>query len=200
MSFLEAVMGRPVIYRLWMAPFAEQKFAPVSAHNDLGRARRVLDVGCGPGTNAGHFTLSDYLGIDWNERYIRSAERCHKGRFLVADAEKLTVLPGEGFDFILANSLLHHIDLPPTKRLLAHLSSLLAKDGHVHIVELVLPPHPSIPRWLALADRGKFPRSQEQWSQIFSDAFEPVVFEPFSLTAGGLELWNMVYFKGKARR
>ena len=139
MNFLEAVMGQPAVYRLWMAPFAEQKFAPISAHNDLGQARRVLDVGCGPGTNAGHFAQSDYLGIDWNERYIRSAQRRHKGRFLVADAEKLTVLPGERFDFILANSLLHHIDIPPTKRLLAHLSSLLTEDGHVHIVELVLP-------------------------------------------------------------
>ena len=200
MNFLEAVMGQPAVYRLWMAPFAEQKFAPISAHNDLGQARRVLDVGCGPGTNAGHFAQSDYLGIDWNERYIRSAQRRHKGRFLVADAEKLTVLPGERFDFILANSLLHHIDIPPTKRLLAHLSSLLTEDGHVHIVELVLPSRTSIPRCLALADRGKFPRPQEEWRQIFSDVFKPVVFEPFCVTAGGVELWKFVYFKGKARR
>src|ERR1035437_2005844 len=137
MNFLEAVMGQPAVYRLWMAPFAEQKFAPISAHNDLGQARRVLDVGCGPGTNAGHFDQSDYLGIDRNERYIRSAQRRHKGRFLVADAETLTVLPGERFDFILANSLLHHIDIPPTKRLLAHLSSLLTEDrSEEHTSEL----------------------------------------------------------------
>jgi SAM-dependent methyltransferase len=200
MSFLESVMGQPAVYRLWMAPFAEQKFLPVSAHNDLGRVRRVLDVGCGPGTNADHFAHTDYLGVDWNERYIRSAQKRLKGRFLVADAEKLTVPPGERFDFILANSLLHHLDIPPTKRLLAHLSSLLAEDGHVHIVELVLPQHKSIPRFLALADRGQFPRAQEEWRQIFSDVFEPVVFEPFSLTAGGVELWNKVYFKGKAKR
>jgi SAM-dependent methyltransferase len=200
MNFLEAIMGRPVIYRLWMAPFAEQKFASIAAHNDLARARRVLDVGCGPGTNAGYFSHSDYLGIDWNERYIRSAQRRHKGKFLVADAEKLTVRPGEGFDFILANSLLHHIDIPPTNRLLAHLGSLLTEDGHMHIVELVLPPRTSIARGLALADRGKFPRPQEEWRQIFSELFTPVVFEPFSLFAGGVELWNMVYFKGKAKR
>ena len=171
MNFLEAVMGQPAVYRFWMAPFAEQKFAPISAHNDLGRVRRVLDVGCGPGTNAGHFAHTDYLGIDWNERYVQAAQRRYKGRFLVADAGKLTVSPDERFDFIMANSLLHHIDETSTKRLLAHLSGLLTEDGHVHIVELLLPSRTSIPRCLALADRGKFPRSREEWSQIFSDVF-----------------------------
>jgi len=199
MNFLEAVMGQPVIYRLWMAPFAEQKFTPISAHNDLSRTRRVLDVGCGPGTNAGHFAHTDYLGIDWNARYIESARRRHKGRFLVADAETLVVPPGEGFDFILANSLLHHIDLTATKRLLAHLSGLLTDDGHIHIVELVLPPRSGIPYALARSDRGRFSRPSEEWRSIFSELFQPVVFEPFSLSVAGVELWNMVYFKGSAR-
>jgi len=199
MNFLEAVMGQPAIYRFWMAPFAEQKFAPISAHNDLKRVRRALDVGCGPGTNASHFAHTDYLGIDWNERYIRSAQQRYKGRFLVADAEKLTALPGERFDFIMANSLLHHLDEPSTKRLLAHLSGLLTEDGHVHILELAIRPRLSVSRCLALADRGEFPRPKEEWSQIFSDIFDPVVFESFSVTGGGVELWNMVYFKGKAK-
>lgn len=197
---MESVMGQPAVYRLWMAPFAEQKFLPVSAHNDLGRVRRVLDVGCGPGTNADHFAHTDYLGIDWNERYIRSAQRRHKGRFLVAGVEELTVLPDERFDFILANSLLHHLDVPSTIRLLAQLSSLLTEGGHVHILELVVPPQVSIPRFFARVDRGRFARPQEEWKQIFSEVFVSVVFEPFSLTAGGMELWHMVYFKGKARR
>lgn len=200
MNFLEAVMGQPAVYRLWMAPVAEQKFAPISAHNDLSQVRRVLDVGCGPGTNAGHFAHADYLGIDWNERYIRSAQRRHKGRFLVADAETLMVPPSERFDMILVNSLLHHIDMLATKRLLAHLSSLLTEDGHVHIIELVLPLHASIPRFLARSDRGRFPRPREEWRRIFSGLFESVVFEPFSLAVGGIELWQLVYFKGKAKR
>lgn len=64
MNFLEAVMGQPIVYRFWMPPFAEQKFAPISAHSDFERVRRVLDVGCEPGTNAGHFAHTDYLVID----------------------------------------------------------------------------------------------------------------------------------------
>src|SRR6185437_15919484 len=49
------LMEFTVAYRLWQAPFAERKLAPLWEHNDVARARRVLDVGCGPGTNTQHF-------------------------------------------------------------------------------------------------------------------------------------------------
>jgi hypothetical protein len=35
---------------------------------------------------------------------------------------------------------------------------------------------------------------------MFSTAFEPVVFEPYPLGTAGMTLWNMIYFKGRARR
>lgn len=199
MSFLEAVMGQPLIYRLWMGPFAEQKFLPILAHNDMNRVRRVLDVGCGPGTNAGHFAHADYLGVDWNPQYVENARRRYRGRFEVANAETLTVPDQDRFDFILVNSLLHHIDTPPIRRLLAHLGTLLSDDGHIHILELVLPEQASIARFLARSDRGEFPRPLESWREIFGAALEPVVFEPYSMKGCGFTLWNMVYFKGKAK-
>jgi len=62
-----------------MAPFAERKFAPILAHNDLSKVGRVLDVGCGPGTNTRHFEGSSYLGLDLNERYVTDAH-CRYGR------------------------------------------------------------------------------------------------------------------------
>ncbi len=72
-------------------------------------------------------------------------------------------------------------------------------DGHVHILELVLPAKPSAARLLARMDRGEFPRPMEEWRQIFSDVFEPVVFEPYPLTGLGTTLWEMIYFKGKRK-
>ena len=62
----------PWVYRAWQAPFAEQKLAPVMRHNVMGAVRRVLDVGCGPGTNAPHFEGLDYLGLDINPDYNRA--------------------------------------------------------------------------------------------------------------------------------
>jgi SAM-dependent methyltransferase len=194
------LMENALAYRVWQAPFAERKVLPLFAHNDVGRARRVLDVGCGPGTNTHHFAGADYLGIDFNPAYIESARHRHGRDFIVADVTTYQV-PADGrFDFILANSLFHHIDDASTARILSHLATLLTDDGHVHILDLVLPDEPSISRLLARADRGDYPRPLEKWRTLFTVAFEPVVFEPYPLGAAGVTLWSMVYFKGRARR
>lgn len=134
------ILEMPISYRVWQAPFAEAKFAPVLAHNDLSAVRRVLDVGCGPGTNAAHFAGSDYVGIDLNPRYIEDAKRRHGRDFRVADATEFSVPEGERFDFILINSFLHHIPDEPTRDLLGNLRRALAPDGHIHVMELVLLP------------------------------------------------------------
>ena len=42
MTFVARLLGQSWAYRLWQAPFAEQKLAPVFAHNDLSTVRRVL--------------------------------------------------------------------------------------------------------------------------------------------------------------
>jgi SAM-dependent methyltransferase len=194
------IMENTLAYRVWQAPFAERKLSPLFAHNDIQGARRVLDVGCGPGTNTHHFIGADYLGIDFNPGYIESARGRHGREFIVADVTTYRVPPDRRFDLILANSLFHHIDDANTQRILAHLATLLTDDGHVHILDLVLPARPSVARLLARADHGDYPRPLEQWRELFTTAFEPVVFEPYPLGAAGVTLWNMVYFKGRARR
>lgn len=199
MTILDAIMSQPIVYRLWMAPYAEDKFAPILAHNDLSKVRRVLDVGCGPGTNTTHFAQSDYLGIDLNPEYIETAKRLHGRQFLAVDAAEFAADPDDRFDFILLNSFLHHVDRPTTQRILSNLSKLLTPDGRIHIIELVLPPSTSIPRFLARADRGRFARPIEEWQEIFDTAFQRELFEPFPLTLCGVPLWRKVYFRGRAK-
>ena len=199
MRLTARIMENTQAYRLWQAPFAERKFAPVLTHNDLSRVRRVLDVGCGPGTNTHHFAGADYLGIDSNPGCIEYALRQHKRNFLLADITRYTVAPGERFDFILLNSFLHHIDTAAALRVLAHLSTLVSDKGHVHILDLVLPERLSFARFLARIDRGRFPRSVADLRTLLTSVFEPEVFEPYRLTALGATLWNMVYFKGRAK-
>jgi SAM-dependent methyltransferase len=194
------VMERVTAYRLWQAPFAEKKLAPLFQHNDLAAARRVLDVGCGPGTNARHFSHADYVGVDNNPDYIAWARRRYGERFQVADVRSGVAGVGAGFDFILVNSLLHHVDTPDVRRILSQLASLLTVDGHVHILDLVMPDRPGLPRLLAGLDRGDYPRPLAQWRALFSEAFDPVLFEPYPLGALRLPIWSMVYFKGKRKR
>jgi SAM-dependent methyltransferase len=196
---LSAVMANPTAYRLWQAPFAEMKFRPIIENNDMTQVRRVLDVGCGPGTNSLFFEDKDYLGLDINESYIKQARRRFDRPFEVADVCTYEAEPENRFDFILLNSLLHHIDDQHTDRILQQLSKQLTSDGHVHILDLVLPAERSIARSLALSDRGDHPRPLKDWQPIFERHFESVLFENYPVTMGGITLWSMVYFKGKAR-
>jgi SAM-dependent methyltransferase len=161
--------------------------------------RRVLDVACGPGTNTNYFTDSDYLGIDFNERYIHDAQLRHHRNFVVADVRNYVASPEAKFDFILVNSFLHHLNTTDMLSILTHLKTLLTPDGHIHMLELVLPEQPSIARSLARWDRGKFARPLDEWKRLFEGLFEPVVFEPYRLTGMSMTLWNMVYFKGRPR-
>jgi SAM-dependent methyltransferase len=186
----------PWVYRLWQAPFQKQKLAPVLRHNDLSKVRRVLDVGCGPGTNAPHFRGREYLGLDINPEYVSRARARHGMRFEVADVTRWQVRD-EPFDFILVNSFFHHVGDEDSDRILSHLATLLTDDGRIHVLDLVLPERASPARLLAKMDRGEHPRALERWRTLFGMRFEADLFEPYDLGVAGLALWKMVYFRGR---
>jgi len=189
----------PWVYRAWQAPFRERKLAPIKRHNDLSSARRVLDVGCGPGTNAPHFRGMDYLGLDINPAYVERARARYGMRFEVADVTRHEVR-GEPFDFILVNSLFHHIDDEGCDRILGHLATLLTDDGRVHVLDLVLPPHAFPARLLARMDRGDHPRPLGAWQELLGRHFEADLVQPYDLGVAGVALWKMVYFRGRPWR
>jgi SAM-dependent methyltransferase len=193
-----SLLDLPVVYRVWQAPFAARKLAPVVAHNDFRAVRRVLDVGCGPGTNVEHFAGTPYLGLDLSRRYVADARRRSGRSVAAADARHLPVARGR-FDFVLVNSMLHHVDTPGVHAILQDLARVLSPDGHVHVLDLVLPERVSVARVLARLDRGKHARPLEVWRDLFRRHFDPVVFEPYDLTLAGVPCWRMVYFKGRAR-
>ena len=157
-------------------------------------------MGCGPGTNTSYFSHTYYLGIDHNLRYLQHAHGQHREGLSGCGRHAPGLAPEARFDFILINSFIHHIDTPNARSLLAQLSTLLAEDGQIHILDLLLPAQPSIARLLARLDRGEFPRPLKEWEQIFTETFETEVFEPYEVTGCGATLWEMVYFKGRRKR
>ncbi len=193
---LADLMDSTLAYRLWQAPFADAKLRPFLASADLASAKRVLDIGCGPGTNAAHFAHLDYTGIDISEGYIADARARHRGEFRVADVSTVDHTTIRPADLILVNSLLHHLGEDETNRTLGSLTHLLAPGGTVHILDLVLPDHWSPARLLARMDRGRFARPVEAWRRIFRSHFEEREFTPYRFAGG---LWSMVYFRGAAR-
>lgn len=199
MPQLADILDWPALYRLWQLPFVRAKLRPLLEHTDLRAADRVLDVGCGPGTNSQLFRHSNYLGLDLNEKYIEAARRRYPGQYEVADVRDYEPTDESTFDLILINSFLHHIDDENSSGILSRMHSLLSNNGHIHVMELVLPPARSIGRWLAHRDRGDFPRSLAHWQQLFLDHFTLVSWKPYQLECLGLGLWQMVYFKGRRK-
>jgi SAM-dependent methyltransferase len=197
---LSALMENVTAYRWWQVPFAERKLAPLLRRPDIAAARRVLDVGCGPGTNTAHFAGADYIGIDINPDYIRYATRRFGRPFIVADVRSYEPPADQKFDFVLVNSLLHHIDDAGTHQILENLERLLTPDGQVHILDLILPDYPGLALTMARWDRGDHPRAMGAWDAIFRTHFEPILVEPYPLGVLGVTLWNMLYFKGRRRR
>jgi SAM-dependent methyltransferase len=200
MKLFDDPLEHPFLFNLSQVPFSRQKFARILGHNDLKQVQAVLDVGCGPGTNAPRFAHAKYLGIDINERYIQLARSRYQRDFLVADVTTSEAIPAGSYDFILVNSFLHHIDTPDAQRVLSRASKFLTPDGHLHSVELVLPENAGIARWLALHDRGKFPRTLSKWRDIFTDKLESVIFEPFPIRHMGQTIMELVYFKGRVKQ
>ena len=206
MSALDLIMRQPLIYRLWMAPFAEKKFCSHCCSQrhgaDLPRSGRRL----WPGTNAVHFSEADYLGIDLNPQYIRDAERRYSG------SQRTPALPGsgrchlrrsaQGNDSISFWSTAFFITwtIQPPAASSRTSSGSLTDDGHVHIIELILPHSFGSPvPGPASTPCGKFPRPLEHWRRMFDEFFETVHFFPFDVGAFDFCLWKMVYFKGKRR-
>lgn len=192
----DRLLELPLVYQAWQAPFASAKLKPFLAYAGPETTRRVLDIGCGPGTNARVFAGSDYVGIDINSEYISTASARSPGRFVVGDVTDENIFPDEQFDCVFANSLMHHLDDQSVRNLLGRMARLTAPGGKVHVLDLVLPPHASAGRMLAQLDRGRFARPVERWHGLFAEHLREERFQPYSFGLPLLPLWDMVYFVG----
>jgi SAM-dependent methyltransferase len=190
------------VYLSWQSPFVEQKLVPFRRRHPGTPFRRILDIGCGPGTNAAAFlkTNPNYLGVDLNAGYIASAQRRFgDAHFVVGDAAHLDVPTSERFDCIFVNSLLHHLTDAEVRALLRSTAPLLSADGQVYVIDLYVPAERSIPRTLALADRGEHPRPLPQLQALVTEELVLRHSETYTLHAGPLNLWAMAYFEGMPR-
>jgi 2-polyprenyl-3-methyl-5-hydroxy-6-metoxy-1,4-benzoquinol methylase len=106
------------------------KFRAVAAH--LTRVKRLLDIGCGPGTFVGNYLGGiDCLGVDSSSSQIQYANRHyadHLHRFSTGPLASL-VESGERFDAITMIELVEHLAVADAARLFAEARELLSADG-----------------------------------------------------------------------
>lgn len=197
MRFIERLLEHPTIYAISQAPLVNAKFAIVEPHLRRQEVRRVLDVGCGPGTNAPRFPGAEYVGIDINERYISFARANYPGCFVQADLQTADLSSLGRFDTILVNSFLHHVPDDAVAQILRQLRVLLEPDATIHVLELLRPEPRSLVGVMALIDRGRYARRLEEWRSLFEEHFDVLSLEPHRLKAGP---WELLYFRGRPKR
>ena len=196
---MKHILDHPLMYAAWQAPFIAQKVAPFRRHNPGLPFGRVLDVGCGPGTNRALFADHAYVGLDLDSGYVARSKRRSGGSVLVGDAARLPFRAGPLFDCVFINSLLHHLDDAQVRLLLHDASRLLTAGGTVHVIDLVVPEARTLARALAGRDRGRHPRTLAALRRVLEEVLVPNVEQQFPLRLGPIALWQMVYVRGTPR-
>ena len=106
---------------------------PTAAGFDKTNNLKVLEVGCGLGTDGAQFAKAgaDYTGIDLTDAAIELAQRRFElfqlpGNFRVADAERLD-FPDNSFDIVYSHGVLHHT--PDTAAAIREVHRVLRPGG-----------------------------------------------------------------------
>jgi len=106
------------------------KFQAVAAH--LGSPRRLLDIGCGPGTFVGNYLPGiEALGIDVSVSQVDYATRTYGSAQHRFSARSLASLAeaGERFDAVTVIELIEHLTPEAAIRLLSEARAVLAPQG-----------------------------------------------------------------------
>ena len=104
------------------------------------RGEKVLDVGCGLGTDTSRFAShgADITGIDISSRAIELAKRNFEwrgltGTFDVMDGERMT-FPDDVFDFVYCHTVLHFTQSP--QRMIKEIHRVLKPGGRALLMAI----------------------------------------------------------------
>ena len=126
-GFYDAVYRQKVGVRF---SWHDLKFRTVAA--ELGTPRRLLDIGCGPGTFIGNYLPDvEALGLDISAAQIDYATRTYgtaTHRFSTRSPASLSEA-GERFDAVTVIELIEHLSPDTAVRLLSEARGLLAPGG-----------------------------------------------------------------------
>jgi 2-polyprenyl-3-methyl-5-hydroxy-6-metoxy-1,4-benzoquinol methylase len=120
-------------YRYTNAPFI-----PGAAEFSRFEGRRVLEIGCGIGTDGAQFALAgaEYVGVDLTQAAVDLARRNFAARGLngdieVADARELP-FGAEAFDHVYSFGVIHHS--PEPRRIVEEILRVLKPRGTVTVM------------------------------------------------------------------
>lgn len=138
-KFTDAEMGTREFYELTEEHrYAKEWHIPAAAQFERARGLRVLEIGCGLGTDGAQFAKAGaiYTGVDLTDAAVDLARRRFElfnlaGDFRTADAEKLD-FADESFDLVYSHGVLHHT--PDTVQSVKEVHRVLKPGGRAVVM------------------------------------------------------------------
>ncbi len=138
-KFADAAPGTRHFYELVEAHrYTKEWHIPAAADFAGARGLKVLEIGCGLGTDGAQFAEAgaDYTGVDLTEAAVELARRRFElfdlpGTFKTADAENLS-FADESFDLVYSHGVLHHT--PETGKAIQEIHRVLRPGGRAVVM------------------------------------------------------------------
>lgn len=138
-KFADAEPGTRYFYELVEAHrYTKEWHIPEAANFKDARGQRVLEIGCGLGTDGAQFAQAgaDYTGVDLTEAAVDLARKRFElfdlpGTFQTADAENLP-FPDGSFDLVYSHGVLHHT--PDTRKAIQEVHRVLRPNGRARVM------------------------------------------------------------------
>jgi len=138
-KFADAAPGTRRFYELVEAHrYTKEWHIPIAAGFEKARSQKVLEIGCGLGTDGAQFAEAgaDYTGVDLTDAAVELARRRFElfglsGKFQTADAENLD-FADESFDLVYSHGVLHHT--PDTAKAVKEVHRVLRPGGRAMVM------------------------------------------------------------------
>lgn len=132
--------------------------------------KKVLDFGCGIGSNSPMFNPEGYVGIDTDIKRIQYASNKYPNyKFQVFKEEALPFLDNS-IDYVLIVAVLHHISPKMRSNYLKEFKRVLKPTGEIIVIEPCLFRKSIISNWYMLTfDKGKYICNEKEYLKVFRE-------------------------------
>lgn len=142
---------------------------------------KILDIGCGTCEILNFLEFSEYVGVDFSDKYIESNKKRFSGKknvkFLSTDLNDFLINNSGKFDIVLLLGVMHHLNDEELNICLTNIQKALSPNGRIVSHDGVFENHLTwFEKLLLNSDRGEYIRTKEEWVRIFTNIYKEYSF------------------------
>ncbi|MCW1888774.1 MAG: class I SAM-dependent methyltransferase [Candidatus Moranbacteria bacterium] len=159
------------------------------------RGKKVLDFGCGTGSNSFIFDQEGYLGMDVDAERVDLARQLHPKYTFQYLKDGRIAAPDMSFDYVVILATIHHVSDEDFSVYVSEFKRVLKPEGVIVCIEPVLDTKTPLNNWfMNFFDDGRYIRFESQYRDLFH-GFEVVVHRRFKKNGW----YNEVFFSAKPK-